>query len=277
MNNKFCKNCGQANLPNEKMCRKCGLNLPEMNSGIEDDPLKTIAVGGNEIRDAIGSVKTESAKKDTSKGSNKMLYWVLGGVGALILVSGFFIVALSAGIIIYASGEKDKTESVKTDDERKPLREDEEKNESEKETETEFVNYTDASIEDFLTKYKKRVGRFKLSTTVSPKKKYFIGSNAEQVAVYTRGGRKKGGVIINLATFETIEGAKRFVENKLERLEESGGKVAKHTDEKRKDSVIFNENGGGGEILECSEGLCIVIGGTSTENVADFYRAFFKK
>ncbi len=47
-------------------------------------------------------METQKEKKSSSK-----LYWILGGVGVLIFAGGFFVIALSTGIYLYASSKED--------------------------------------------------------------------------------------------------------------------------------------------------------------------------
>ncbi len=105
MNNNVCKGCGRANLPNAKSCANCGLNLTQMPSNPfgdqEEDPLKTIAVGQQEINEIISDTSKSSTNDNSAESSNK-LYWIIGGVGALVLVGSFLVIALSVGIYFFA-------------------------------------------------------------------------------------------------------------------------------------------------------------------------------
>ncbi len=97
MNNKMCNKCGQTNLPNAEMCVKCGSHLPQADNNPFNQPPKTIKSASEMPMFSGASAKPEAAKK-----SNK-LYWILGGVGALVLFGGFLIVNLAAGIIVQVS------------------------------------------------------------------------------------------------------------------------------------------------------------------------------
>lgn len=46
-------------------------------------------------------------KTQTEEQSGSKLYWILGGIGVLILGGGFLAIALSTGIYLYASSKQD--------------------------------------------------------------------------------------------------------------------------------------------------------------------------
>ncbi len=39
--------------------------------------------------------------------SNSKLYWILGGIGVLVLVGGFMVVALAVGVFLYTNSGSD--------------------------------------------------------------------------------------------------------------------------------------------------------------------------
>lgn len=127
MNNKICEKCRQTNLPNAKTCTKCGLELSQ-NDSWKEDPLKTIAVGQQEFNEIISvesdqaepfafsseanSPKNETNSSETEKKSNSKLYWILGGVGALVLIGGFLVFVLGIGAYLYSTSRGDDEETA---------------------------------------------------------------------------------------------------------------------------------------------------------------------
>jgi hypothetical protein len=274
MNNTKCKACGKDNLSNATMCSNCGLNLPKVEN-IEDDALKTIDVEKEEMQKTMDSIENNLAVKRNSNNSKRILFWALGGLGVLVIVGGLFVITLATGIYIYASSS-DNTQA-KNEDKKEEIYKLPNKKTEKKETPTEFAEFTNTDIGDYIKKYKARVGRYRLQKAVTPKNKFFINAGAEQVASYNFGRSKKDWVIVNVATYKTIEESKRFAKNKIAKVLEDGGKVITHKDGKKGDSIIFNEKGKHGEIIDCSEGICIAILASSPKHVSGFYDSFFKK
>lgn len=288
MNNKICKGCGQANHPAAAVCTNCGLNLPQVNSNpfaAEDDPLKTIAVGQNQMPNFSTPIQNEPKPE---KKSSKML-WILGGVGALVLIGGFLIVALGAGVYFYQSGSetvevtstpaeeksekaKDSGETKKDDDDDEP-----EKDSQKDEADPVLVKMTDGDINKHIEGKLSNLGVYKLAKSGTPKKKTFESSNAEQYGLYVPKNDRKEFVLFSMATFPSVRQAKDFVADKAAQIKSEGGKIITHTDKEKSDVLLYNEKKAGGQIIDCKDGVCIYIIGSKAKHTSGFYTAYFKR
>jgi hypothetical protein len=106
------------------MCVNCGLNLPRFDSQSfgnqeEEDPLKTIAVGRQEFEKVVPSEQKRSdphsSKETKDTASNSKFYWILGGVGGLVLIGGFFLLVLGIGTFLYLNSGSDERPVARED------------------------------------------------------------------------------------------------------------------------------------------------------------------
>lgn len=281
METKFCRTCGQANLPNEQICVKCGLNLGQSVDRNQtqnpfadnEDPYKTIAVGQQEpFKTSSNSAQPE---KD-SKGSNGKFLWILGGIGAFVFIGGFLIVALAAGIYFYSNN---KTEIVKESNTTSEEKSDEKTKSEEKEDKSDpvLVKMTDQNIYQHINEKLKILGVYRLGKAGTPKKKTFAGSNAEQYGLYFPKNDRKEFVIFSMATFTSTQKAKEYVAEKATTVKNSGGEIISHSNKSKGDILLFNEKGNGGQIIDCNEGVCINILGTTGKHTSGFYKAYINR
>lgn len=91
-------------------------------------------------------------ENQTVEKSGSKLYWILGGIGVLILVGGFFVIALSTGIYLYASSKNDGKKLVSKPEvmtDPKPKDSSEETSEKEGRTFVKLLNDKYATVGDF--------------------------------------------------------------------------------------------------------------------------------
>ncbi len=291
MNNKICKGCGQANFPNAEVCTNCGLNLPPtVNNPVEaqNDPMKTIAVGQNQMPGFSPPIQNNAEPEKKSGGK---MFWILGGVGALVLFSGFLLAVLGAGYYFYQKSsetvevyptpaieeEKNKTENSETDG--KNVDNDDEPAEIPENDKTDSVlsNMTNGDINRHIEGKLKSLGIYKLSKSGTPKKKTFGNSNAEQYGLYIPTNDSKEFVLFSMATFPSIGQAKDFVDDKAAEIKNAGGKIISHNDKATSDVLLYNEKEAGGQIIDCKDGVCIYIIGSKAKHTSGFYTAYYKR
>lgn len=125
MENKFCRNCGQANFPQVTTCAKCGAKLvqsPDSTNPFntpsathQNEPPPTIAVKADSLeipppnQPKFGQTPPNQAgfnpppppnqmkvSQTNSGGKSSKMYWIVGGVAGVLVL--FFFVAAIAGI-----------------------------------------------------------------------------------------------------------------------------------------------------------------------------------
>ena len=108
MDNKFCKNCGQANFPNANVCTKCG-NAFEQNQGNQfgssQEPPPTV-MAGNQFQVPIQSNQpnNQSNNAPPPKKKSNTKYFVFGGIAVvLLLFIGIIGIAGIAGVMYYTT------------------------------------------------------------------------------------------------------------------------------------------------------------------------------
>ena len=93
MQNKFCKNCGQANFPDAGTCTKCGKSL-EQNTG-------------NQFQVPVQQDQPANQPQPPKKSNTK--YFVIGALAiVLLLFIGIVAIAGIAGAIYYSTSQEDK-------------------------------------------------------------------------------------------------------------------------------------------------------------------------
>ncbi|MGI8544434.1 MAG: hypothetical protein ACR2MD_13305 [Aridibacter sp.] len=190
MNNKICKECGQTNLPSAATCTNCGSGLPQFESNPSDGQTK-------------------------KKGSSK-LYWILGGVGALILIGGFMVFALAAGIYLYSSSSDDVVEKKSISKSRV----------INKNGTTKKRGFSNKDIEGVF-KAKKQVGKFKqvgIVPSTDDSKKIFKNASGESMGMYM-GNSKKEAVMYVLASYTSKEKAEEDFRDFIDREKQKGAKM----------------------------------------------------
>lgn len=293
MENKICNGCGRTNLPNAKSCTNCGLNLPQMNNKTNDeDPLKTIAVGRQEMKSVIDSIKDESTQetpnfssssaKKESKGLGSKFYWILGGVGALAIIGGLFVIALGTGIYLYASSGSD--EVVKNERNPKPSPIVKNENETDKpneKTPSKLNAKGKTAFGEALIKRLKgetsTVGNFKVTLIDAKDSKTFVNAFETITAVY-EDQNSKDMVVHSSSGYDNWQTAKKEATKRLREFKRRDRKLVKTI---KKDSVssafIVNNRH---FYLTCKRvetmGLCQMISSKEETAFKNYLNAYFK-
>lgn len=250
MDTKFCKNCGQANFPEAVKCAKCGGNL----------------AGGFETEGQSSSAATKS-------GDNK-LYWILGGIGVVVLLGGFFVVALAAGIYIYTGQDETAYEKPNTAPDSNAKTEEKPPSEKDEDKPTTVGRLENENLESFIRDKYQQVGAFKLQSVKdieARSKKIFRRSNDEAFAIYSSDEKNPLEILFSIANFKKISDAKIDVAAiKIKTLAKKGKILS---EEKLPDGVIisFQEKSLVG-ILDCKNKVCARILGADSQKVTDFYK-----
>ena len=285
----FCKNCGQANSSFEYSCTKCGLNLGNPSPNLsnkspfgasEDDPYKTIVVGQNDIDQAINTASsTQTPTNNTAKKSNK-LYWILGGVGALVLVGGFLLVALIGGIYLYSSGGD---EEIARDYPRNEEPENPPAGREKDDTPSDFPGsdgeLTDAKVVEFLDK-RKNIGSFKLISantqdTLKLPTKVFVLSEASAYSTYLS-NRGKNAVVVFMGVYNSAKTSKSDYDLTIRNIKTNGSKNVKTASEDGNNVATFS-NKGQNMMLTCRDKVCFMISSNKADALKDFVENFVKE
>lgn len=258
----FCKNCGQANLPNTSDCTKCGTKLAPIN----DNPFAPKSAAA-------------ATSPNAQKAGNTKLYWILGIVGAVILLGGFFVVALAAGIYFYSSQNETAIENPKPKPNPNTTKE-------KPATDTENVSpkttilgdlaskAKDTSLKDYIEVNYKNIGEFKMQTVSDievKEKKVFRSSDDESFAIYSSDEKNPLQILFSVAKFNTQSDVNVEVAAKKIKLIIDKGKI--RSENKLSDGVIitYQKNKLVG-ILDCKNTTCADVSGIDNQKVADFYR-----
>lgn len=288
METQFCRTCGQANLTNETVCSKCGLNIGRTNQNApgknpfvaDDDIYKTIIVGQQEVKNVQPSA---NLTQPIANKSNKKMLWIIGGIGALVLFGGFLIIALAGGIYFYSASQTETTKSTKpliddkNDRENSAPPKNEQNSTNDEETDAVLSQMKDEDINKHINSKLNPLGTYRLGKTGTPKEKYFVGSNAEQYGIYFPKNAKKDFVLFSMATFTSNRKAKEYVSGKANQIVKNGGKIISHTDKAASDILLFNEKETGGQIIDCKDGICINITATTPKDTTGFYKAYYSR
>lgn len=264
MNTKICKSCGQANSAEATVCQKCYLNLQP-----------------NDSFNSGGQTANQNAASEPK--SNKM-YWIIGGIGAVVIIGGFFIVALAVGIYYYTDSDEDKlakntnTESnanIKTiadsngntgeDIANINLRASTNKD-VEEETKTE-------NLKEYIeTKYP-LIGDFKMITVSEMKernKKIFPQSKDEAFAIYSSNKDNPLEILFSIANYRKVSEAVTDVKAFRKKILKDG-KILKESNLSDGVIITYKSKSLIG-ILDCKDKLCADVSGIDGNKVADFYK-----
>ena len=267
MNTTLCKNCGQANLPNAERCSKCGKHL----SAASDNPF---SYSGEPPRNAAFPEKRNEIAAGSKSGS-KMLYWILGGVAALVLVSGFILVA-AIGIYLYTSQNYAAAETTNAENTPAEKKSGEVAEIKEKRTVFEKIEPPSAAgnLEKFISDDYQKIGDYRLQSVSDIKlksKKIFRNSTDEAFAVYSSDEKNPLEILFSIAKFKSVSDAKvDVVAIKIKALTKKG-KILRET--KLSDGVVisYTEKNLIG-ILDCKNTTCARVLGIDNKKVADFYK-----
>ncbi len=233
MNTKICKSCGQKNLLEANVCSNCRMNLEQM-------PFKP-------------TVKT-----------NKM-YWMIGGIATVVLLGGFFIVALAAGLYFYNRPTTTFDKPSETNVNKQEITE-------KQDNRIERIPFLNETIDSKHTV----LGKFKLQkvTRVSDReKRVFEESKDEAFALYSTDEKKHPlEILFSIATFSSINAAQTdaaAVKQKL--LNEKKAKIIRESNLSDGVIISYKQNNLIG-ILDCKNKTCTQITGIDGRKVSDFYK-----
>ena len=233
MNTKTCKSCGQMNSAEANVCSKCRMNL---------EPTQV---------------------KPTVK-SNKM-YWMLGGIATVVLLGGFFVVALAAGLYFYNRPTTTFDKPSETNVNKQEITE-------KQDNRIERIPFLNETIDSKHTV----LGKFKLQkvTRVSDReKRVFEESKDEAFALYSTDEKKNPlQILFSIAKFSTSNDAKTdaaAVKKKL--VNEKKAKIIRETNLSDGVIISYKQNNLIG-ILDCKDRTCLQITGIDGTKVSDFYK-----
>lgn len=277
MNYQICKSCGLGSLPTAQSCTRCGLSFSESaNASInQGDPPKTVVILGGQ---------TNYAATPPPKNNSK-IYWILGGLGGLILVGGLFVVVVAVGIYFY-SANKNVTKVENTDKTRTPYPINSRPTPSDKSTQSDNTDtvFGDEELAAVFS-VKKQVGKFTHYTTLqpadSPEKKLFQNSGGEATAMYGVKGKNEN-VIYSIASYSSREKAQAEFKNYIDREKQKGAQmIAEIIMDQQNKSVNASYKLGATTVLTfCSWKLdnitlCHRIGSPQGATVINFYNSWF--
>lgn len=250
METKFCKKCGQANTPAAAICRKCGESL-----------------GKN------SQATAQSASVESKSGGK--LYWILGGIGALVLIGGFFAAVLIVGLFIYSSQNETLAETTEIESNSKVEPEQRRDAETEKRSSTKKISDQPASanLESLIKNDYQNIGDFKLLSVndIEQKdKKIFRRSLDEAFAIYSSDEKNPLEILLSIANFKSIADAKIDVARVKLKSRAKKGKILK--ERKFSDGIIINYREKSLiKILDCKNKSCLLVTGTNAGKVGNFH------
>ncbi len=253
MNTKTCKSCGRTNFPEAAFCSNCHQTLEQSTNN---------------------PVEKKQAK---SEKSNK-LYWILGGVGAVVVIGGFFITALAVGIYYYASpttifeGENFNTDSNVT---AKKLSGDDKNTDKPDNKKNDKSRFGSKDWKSVIESKHTKLGKYKLQSVskIEEKEKMIFKESADEAfALYSTNDKKPLEILFSVANFSTISDAKSDVDAIKQKIKTAkNGKIIKES--KLSDGVIitYRKNKLIG-ILDCKDKTCTQTTGVNGTKVSDFYK-----
>lgn len=252
MNTKICKACGQSNFPEASVCSNCHLNLGQTGNN----------PGG----------QTPVKKEKSSK-----MYWILGGIGAVVIIGGFFITALAVGIYYYTDSSTDVTENTNNNKDvvAKKLSGDNADDDKKKDNGDDTKTRNSGSWKSVLESKHSSLGKFKLQSVskIEEKEKMIFRESADEAfALYSTSEKNPLEILFSIAKFSTVSDAKKDVANIKSKIRSAkNGKIIKES--KLSDGVIisYRKNKLIG-ILDCKDKTCTQTTGINGKKVSDFYK-----
>jgi uncharacterized membrane protein YvbJ len=275
----FCRNCGQANLPSETACTKCGLNLGRTNNI-------------NQVQNSFGSVQNpDKPVASTSKAipkKNNNLLWILGGAGALVLIGGFFIIVIAAGFFFYTKSGNDEIASNYPISEENQNKNSSETNSTKKDNDISLdfpesntdTKITDATVVEYLNK-RKNVGSFKhisasSQTTLNLPAKMFVLSEASAFSSYMNTSANSEPLILFMGVYDSVKSTKADFNLTLGNVRKNGAKNIKTSSKNGGDAASFS-NRGQEMLLTCKSKVCMLFSAKSGTALLEFIESFEKK
>lgn len=251
MNTKTCKSCGQSNFPEAAVCSNCHLNLGQTANNPGGQP------------------------QATQEKSNK-LYWILGGIGAVVIIGGFLIAALIGGIYYFSDSSDDLAKNTNIEpDSNVTAKKLADTNTDDKKDDKKDGGDWKSVIESKHS----NLGKFKLQsvTKIEEKEKMiFRKSSDEAFALYSTSDKNPLEILFSVANFSSVSDAKADVAAIKSKIKSTkNGKIIKES--KLSDGVIisYRKNKLIG-ILDCKDKVCTQTTGIDGKKVSDFYKLVTK-
>jgi hypothetical protein len=314
MENKFCRKCGQANFPQVTSCAKCGAKLEQTpastnpfntpSASQQNDPPPTIAVNADSFKipppnqpkfsqSPPGQPRfnppppnQQGANQANSGGKSNKMFWIIGGIGG-VLVLLFFVVAIAGiGGYFYLSSSSSDKETTReypvSDDEDKDTTDtgDEKDNDGKRklpristksDTKETSGKFTNDELIAYVEDNKKTVGKYRLESVKAINiEQYFPDKDAGISALYKSGSKK---VVHNMSMYSQVDTAKADFRKYVN--------LVKST----KAEIVSDENGNLIYRLEgmvyfvfCNEsGGCHQMISKDGKDISDYYDSYFKK
>lgn len=272
----FCRNCGQANLPVETACTKCGLNLSQIKNSI---PVQN-------FNKPIGNTPNSTGPNSNPKKNNNLL-WILGGVGALVLIGGFLVIVIAAGFFFYAkSGNDDISSNYPVSEKNQNKKPDDvETTKKNDDLSINFPDSTDTKVtEQTLIEYlnkRKDVGSFKHISASSQSSlnlpaKMFVLSEASAFSSYMNTKENSEPLILFMGAYNSIKTAKADFNLTLSNVRKNGASNIKTTAKNGGDAATFS-NRGQEMLLTCNSKVCFLFSARSNSALLQFIESFEKK
>lgn len=146
-----------------------------------------------------------------------------------------------------------------------------------------YSEYTSEDIKRFIGDKIKAPNFFKraldggtLEDSKEAKEK--LGVNGTVLAFYVNESSQSEAVL-QVSSFSTIEGTKSFMNIQTEGIAESGGKIISREERKNGATVVFRKKSADGPIfvIDCREGLCLLIKPSVGEKDNDIGLSFYKE
>lgn len=234
MNTKICKSCGQTNFMEAEVCSKCRQNFGQTVAG--------------------------------QKADNTKLYWIIGGVGAIVVIGGLLIVALAAGLYFYKSSPPPIADNNSNPvNNSKPIAD----------TTPDKKDLVESGgLKELLKEKHLMLGKFKqqgVVQVVEKEKMVFKKSADEAFAMYSANSKNPLEILFSIAKFSTVADAKTDVAViKKDILNEKNGKIIKETNLSDGVIITYRKKTLVG-ILDCKNKTCSQTIGTDGTKVSDFY------
>ena len=291
MDNQFCNKCGQANFPNAPVCTKCGEALSGSGSNKADfqSPPPTMA--------ASRSVGSQSA---TPEKKSKTMYWIIGGVAALLLFAVGLVILVAIGIFVYTNNQSDEVARDETELQHKETnsKKDDDTDifsDDTKDTKTKSDNPMDdisfpsgndidfgekpdgnkssldnAALVQFFKGKKSKVGIFKLVNVVSSNDKTIFAKRLAGVQANYSSGRKR--IIHRLAVYSSLNEAKGDIAAYKAAVKKIRGRIRSS----KADQIIYSHKGLVYLAFYNQQGGLHEISSKSGNDIIKYYNSYFR-
>jgi len=198
-----------------------------------------------------------------SQKSNKKLYLIFGGIGAVVLIGAFSIVAAAFGLM-YLSRPKTTFEGIPNSNSARTANGiNANKNTADK----------PQNLKEHITNNQNKFDEFKLiQVETNDYKKWFPSAKDEALASFSSDPNDSNEIIFSLSNFNNAADAKKDADGYRKNI--IAGKM-KIVSEKRLTSglILHYANAKAFGIMDCRDRLCISITGVKKDKVEKFYQS----